>query len=121
MTRRPADSHGSGGESAGRSRDITLDGDADALANAVRILGASINVRILRTLAEARKKDPAGGWVFLSGIATELGEAPGSVGLAIEKLRPFVEEKREKGRRWFRSRVRHLSIHVEEIEPVGPL
>ncbi|MHB8585872.1 MAG: hypothetical protein ACYDDF_08575 [Thermoplasmatota archaeon] len=103
------------------SRRIALDDDPDALSRAVRILGASINVRILGILSEARRSEPAGGWMFLSSIAERLNEAPGSVGLAIEKLRPFVEEKREKGRRWFRSRVQGVTMVLDELEPVGPL
>lgn len=76
------------------------------LEQTVRILAASVNVRILHHLVEARRKEPEEGWRFLSEIAAALGEAPGTVSLAIQKLLPLLQEEREKGKRYFRARVR---------------
>ncbi|MBI2078556.1 MAG: hypothetical protein HYT80_09360 [Euryarchaeota archaeon] len=72
----------------------------------VRVLAASVNTRILQFLVEARKKDPAEGWRFLSEIAGGIAESPGAVSPAIQKLLPLLEERREKGRRYFRARAR---------------
>jgi hypothetical protein len=81
----------------------------------VRILGASVNAKIADVLVEARRKDPDGGWLFLSQIAVEVSEKPGTVGLAIQKLLPLLEEKREKGRRWFRSRYTDLRLVMARV------
>jgi hypothetical protein len=72
----------------------------------VRLLSASVNTRILNVLVDARAKDPGEGWRFLSEIAAEVGEAPGTVSPAIQKLLPLLEERREKGRRYFRTKAR---------------
>jgi hypothetical protein len=72
----------------------------------VRVLSASVNTRILDFLIQARTAEPGDGWRFLSEIAVGVGEAPGTVSPAIQKLLPLVEERREKGRRYFRARVR---------------
>jgi len=85
--------------------------DAVEIARIVRILDASVNIEILRTLAEARRRGE--GWMYLSQIAEKIGEAPGTVGGAIEKLTPLLEEKREKGLRYFRSVVTDVHITVE--------
>lgn len=77
----------------------------------VYALDASVNVDILRELAKARRKGD--GWLYLSQIAQRIGESPGTVGIAISKLAPFVEEKREKGLRWFRATVTEVAITVE--------
>lgn len=92
-------------------RDLTLSRDAGEIASLVRILGASVNVRILQTLMEERRG--GGGWLFLSEIAQRIGEKPGTVGLAIQKLLPLLEEKREKGRRYFRAQHRELVLRLE--------
>ncbi len=92
--------------------ELDLASEPDRIASLVRILGASVNVEILRTLMEARRQDPDGGWLYLSEISEALGENPGTVGAAIQKLTPLLEEKREKGRRYFRSRVTDLEIHL---------
>lgn len=72
----------------------------------VRVLAASVNTRILHYLVEARRKEAAGGWRFLSEIAQGVGESPGGVSPAIQKLLPLLEERREKGKRYFRARAR---------------
>ncbi|HLE47632.1 MAG TPA: hypothetical protein VI818_04990 [Candidatus Thermoplasmatota archaeon] len=72
----------------------------------VRVLAASVNTRIYHFLAEARKKEPAEGWRFLSEIAEGIAESPGAVSPAIQKLLPLLEEKRVKGRRYFRATAR---------------
>lgn len=76
------------------------------LEQTVRILAASVNSKILHHLVEARRKDPGDGWRFLSEIAADVDESPGTVSLAIQKLLPLLEERRNKGRRYFRARVR---------------
>ena len=88
-----------------------LSRDGDELARLVRALGASVNVAILRELARARRRGE--GWMYLSEIAEAIGEAPGTVSVAIQKLGPFVEEKREKGLRWFRAGLTELRLGIE--------
>jgi len=84
-----------------------------ALEQHVRVLAASVNVRLMRVLLEARRADPVGGWRFLSQIAEALDEKPGTVGLAVQKLLPLLEEKREKGKRYFRSRFVDLRLVLQ--------
>jgi DNA-binding transcriptional ArsR family regulator len=78
----------------------------------VRILAASVNARILHYLVEARRRQVDDGWRFLSQIAEDVGESPGSVSLALQKLLPLLEERRHKGRRYFRARAR-VSLLLE--------
>lgn len=78
----------------------------------VRLLAASVNVRILHYLAEARRREAAEGWRFLSEIAAALGEAPGTISLGLQKLLPLLEERRLKGKRYFRARAR-VTLLVE--------
>lgn len=79
----------------------------------VRVLAASINVRMMEVLLQARRAEPEGGWLFLSQIAEAVDEKPGTVGLAVQKLLPLLEEKREKGKRYFRSRYRTIRMELE--------
>lgn len=72
----------------------------------VRVLSASVNTRIMYWLVEARRKDPDNGWRFLSEIAQGITESPGAVSPALQKLLPLLEERREKGRRYFRARAK---------------
>jgi hypothetical protein len=72
----------------------------------VRLLAASVNTRILGFLVEARRKETDAGWRFLSQIAEGVGEAPGTISPAIQKLLPLLEERREKGKRYFRAKAR---------------
>ncbi|GEM_PF-3010526 len=85
--------------------------EADEVARLVRMLGASVNVAILRELARARRKGE--GWMYLSEIAERIGEAPGTVSVAIQKMMPLLEERREKGLRYFRATMTELSLRVE--------
>lgn len=73
------------------------------LEQTVRVLAASANTRILSVLVQERSKNPREGWMFLSQIAEAVGESPGSVSLAVQKLLPLLEEQRRKGRRYFRA------------------
>jgi hypothetical protein len=82
------------------------------LETLVRMMAASVNAKILHHLVQVRKKEPKEGWRFLSEIAQSVGEAPGTVSLAIQKLLPLLEERRHKGRRYFRTTTR-LSITLE--------
>lgn len=93
-------------------KDVHLTADPEEVARLVRILDASVNVRILKVLMEERRKGE--GWLFLSDIAKRIDEKPGTVGLAIQKLLPLCEEKYDKGKRWFRTPYRELTITVEE-------
>ena len=79
----------------------------------VRCLAASVNLRMMHVLMERRRSEPADGWLFLSEIAEALDEKPGTVGLAVQKLLPLLEEKREKGRRYFRSRYVGLEMVLQ--------
>lgn len=78
----------------------------------VRMLAASVNARILHHLVDVRRKDTSEGWRFLSEIAAAVDEAPGTVSVAIQKLLPLLEERRHKGKRYFRARVR-VSLLME--------
>lgn len=89
----------------------SLTREPDELEKLVRILGASVNVAILRELARARRRGE--GWMYLSEISQAIGEAPGTVHTAIQKLTPLLEEKREKGLRYFRARITELRVEVE--------
>lgn len=95
--------------------ELPLASESERIASLVRILGASVNVDILRVLMEARRREPDGGWLYLSEISEALGENPGTVGAAIQKLTPLLEEKRERGRRYFRSRVTDFEIHLSHF------
>lgn len=89
----------------------SLTKDADALGRLVRMLSASVNVSILRELARARRRGD--GWMYLSEIAEAIDEAPGTVSVAIQKMMPLLEEKREKGMRYFRAGLTELRIETE--------
>lgn len=78
----------------------------------VRVLAASANTRILHWLVEARRKEPDAGWRFLSEIAGGIGASAGAVSPALQKLLPLLEEKREKGKRYFRARAR-VRLHLD--------
>lgn len=91
-----------------------LTSEPDELRRLVYALDASVNVDILRELARARRKGD--GWMYLSQIAARIGESPGTVGIAIAKLTPFVEEKREKGLRWFRATVTEVTLVAERAK-----
>lgn len=82
------------------------------MENVVRILAASINVRMMGVLLERRVAEPDGGWLFLSQIAEAVDEKPGTVGLAVQKLLPLLEEKRDKGKRYFRSRYVGMELRL---------
>jgi DNA-binding transcriptional ArsR family regulator len=85
--------------------------EPDEVGRLVRMLGASVNVAILRELARARRKGD--GWLYLSEIAERIGEAPGTVSVAIQKMMPLLEEKREKGLRYFRATLTELRLEAE--------
>jgi len=89
----------------------SLTKDAQDLERVIRLLGASVNVAILRELARARKRGD--GWMYLSQIALAIGESPGSVSAGIQKLTPLLEEKREKGLRYFRANLVDLRLEIE--------
>lgn len=88
-----------------------LSRDPDEVARLVAALDASVNVALLRELARERR-GAGEGWLYLSQLAERLGEAPGTVGAAVQKLGPLVEEKREKGLRYFRATVTEVTILV---------
>ncbi|HWG89404.1 MAG TPA: hypothetical protein VNZ52_01000 [Candidatus Thermoplasmatota archaeon] len=96
-------------------REFALSRHPDQVARLVRILGASINVNILNVLMAERKNPKSEGWMFLSEIAERLDEKPGTVGMAVQKLMPLLEERREKGKRYFRSRIKELTLRVDRI------
>lgn len=99
-------------------KEYTISGDTQDVERLVRILDASVNVRILKALMEERRKGE--GWLFLSEIAKRIGEKPGTVGLAIQKLLPLLEEKYEKGKRWFRTPYRELTLTLDEAPKGKP-
>lgn len=96
----------------GAGKEYTLSAHREDIEHLVRILDASVNVRILKALMEERRKGE--GWVFLSDIAKRIDEKPGTVGLAIQKLLPLLEERYEKGKRWFRTPYVELTLTLEE-------
>ncbi len=82
----------------------------------IRVLGASVNVAAMRELVADRRARPDDGWIMLSELAARLGEAPGTVSVAVQKLIPLlVEEKYEKGRRYFRAIVTGISLVLDEV------
>lgn len=95
----------------------SLTRDPDAVARLVRMLSASVNVAILRELVRARRRGE--GWMYLSEIAQAIDESPGTVGIAIQKMMPLLEERRHKGLRYFRSTLTDLRIETEKPSP-GP-
>lgn len=92
---------------------LALTKDADELGALARALGASVNAAILRELVRARRRGE--GWMYLTQIAGAIGESPGSVSAGVQKLTPLVEEKREKGLRYFRSK--YVDVRVELERP----
>lgn len=106
------------------AHELHLVDDAERIQRLVRILGASVNVEILQLLVRARLHGDGRdgeGWLFLSEIADALDQTPGTVGAAIQKLMPLLEEDRERGRRYFRSRVGELVIRYTEHPAEGLL
>ena len=93
------------------AREVSLPDDPEEVEGLVRILAASVAVRILTLLIEERRSGE--GWLFLSEIADRIQEKPGTIGQAVQKLLPLLEEKRVKGRRFFRARILGLRIHME--------
>jgi len=91
-----------------------LSSDPVEFARLVRALDASVNVALLRELCRARAQRGEG-WRYLSELAQALGEAPGTIGAALDKLGPFVEEKREKGLRYVRATV--VDVAIESTLP----
>lgn len=79
----------------------------------MRTLAASVNTRLMAVLVQARKEEPEEGWRFLSQLAEAVDERPGTVGLAVQKLLPLLEEKRHKGKRYFRSRYSTVELHLK--------
>jgi len=88
--------------------------EPDELARTVRMLAASVNVRILRELVRARRRGD--GWMYLSQIAAALDEAPGTVANGLGKLAPLLEEKREKGLRYVRANFTDVRLELEKPE-----
>lgn len=89
--------------------------DPSEMERLVDALSASVNVRILAELAKARRKGD--GWLYLSQIASRVGEHAGTVSGGLGKLAPFIEEKREKGLRYFRATLTELTLSVERPRP----
>lgn len=105
----------------GAAKEVHLTTTPEEVERLVRILDASVNVRILKVLMEERRKGD--GWLFLSDIAKRIDEKPGTVGLAIQKLLPLCEERYEKGKRWFRTPWTEVTIALApapEEEPRKP-
>lgn len=94
--------------------DLALGKDAAAIERLVRVLDASVNLAALHALMELRREARDDGWIFLSDLAKRVDQAPGTVSVAVQKMVPtLVEEKYERGRRYFRSRVTSLRIQVD--------
>lgn len=97
-----------------RVEHVRLATDPDRLAELVRALAASVNTRILATLADDRRRRGDDAWLTLSDTAERIQEAPGTVAAAIGKLQlaGLVTERRDKGRRWFRANLTDLHIEI---------
>lgn len=94
--------------------ELTLGNDRAALERLVRILDASVALAALHALAEERKSARDEGWVFLSDLAKRLDQAPGTVSAAVQKMVPtLLEEKYERGRRFFRARVTSVKLVLD--------
>ena len=85
--------------------------EPEEMGRLVHALSASVNVRILSELAKARRKGD--GWMYLSQIAGKVGEHAGTVSGGLGKLAPFIEERREKGLRYFRATLTELTLTAE--------
>ena len=90
-----------------------LSKDPNGLARVVRMLSASVNVAILRELTRARRRGD--GWMYLTEIALAVDESPGTVAHGLAKLAPMLEEKREKGLRYFRANFREVRLELEGL------
>lgn len=107
-------------------RTLRMPEDAGEIERLCRLLSQSGNARVLAALMERREEgDPedddlerpdGDGWMFLTEIAKVLDEAPGTVGSSVQKLAPLIEERRVKGRRFVRSRVKELAIEIDRTE-----
>jgi len=95
-----------------RIETASISTDAARVEAIVRALAASVNVRLLGLLAAARRASGEDAWVHLSQAAVDLGEAPGTIAAAVGRLllAGLVDEKREKGKRYFRARVTDVSV-----------
>lgn len=91
-----------------------------------RLLTQSVNARVLALLIERRedgyapddetRRPDGAGWMYLSEIADATDEAPGTVGSSVQKLLPVLEERRVKGRRFFRARIHDLVLVLDEVD-----
>lgn len=88
-----------------------LSKDPEAVARTSRMLAGSTGIAILRELAKARRKGD--GWMYLSQIATAIGETPGTVAHGLSKVAPMLEERREKGLRYFRATFVDIKLEIE--------
>lgn len=93
------------------SRRMALSRDAEELGALARVLGASVNAAVLRELLRARRRGE--GWMYLSEIAEAIGESPGSVSAGVQRLSMLVEERREKGLRYFRARYAEVRLELD--------
>ncbi|HVM45508.1 MAG TPA: helix-turn-helix domain-containing protein, partial [Candidatus Thermoplasmatota archaeon] len=89
----------------------SLSKDADGLARMTRMLSTGVSIAVLGELVRARRKGE--GWMYLTQLAKAIGETPGSVSHGLAKLAPLVEERREKGLRWFRVDLTDVSLELE--------
>lgn len=87
--------------------------EPEELARIVRMLSASVNVAILRELVRARRRGD--GWMYLSEIALAIDEAPGTVAHGLAKLAPILDEKREKGLRYFRADFGDVRLEFDRV------
>ena len=90
-----------------------LSKEPEELARVVRMLSASVNVAILRELVRARRRGD--GWMYLSEIAEALDESPGTVAHGLAKLAPILDERREKGLRYFRANFGEVRLEFEKL------
>ncbi|MGQ0535802.1 MAG: hypothetical protein ACT4PT_07000 [Methanobacteriota archaeon] len=91
---------------------VALSKDVKELERLIELLASSISLRVLLCLAEERRRGE--GWLFLSEIAARIGEKTGTVGAAVARVAPFLEERRDKGRRYFRTKVRDVVLEIDE-------
>ena len=95
-----------------RGETASISDDAERVEAIVRALAASINVRLIGLLAAERRSTGDDAWVHLSQAAVDLDEAPGTIAAAVGRLMlaGLVDEKRAKGKRYFRARVTDVSV-----------
>ena len=85
--------------------------ESDDVERIARALSSSASIAVLRELVRARRKGD--GWLYLSQLAEKVGSSAGTTSVALLRLTDLVEEKREHGQRFVRSRFFDVVVSTE--------